>query len=289
MDDDSRLPDATRLGRVRLQVADLGRSLDYYERVIGLRPLARTAERATLGAHDEEHELVELHVRPGAAAVPPHGRLGLYHFAILLPDRAALGGLLEHLATTGEHVGAADHLVSEAIYLHDPDGLGIEVYADRPREQWRRLNGELAMDTLPLDVESLVGAAAGHAWRGAPAGTRIGHIHLHVSDLHRADAFYHRALGLEPTVTSYRGALFLAAGGYHHHLGVNTWARGARSPADTDARLLDWELVLPRPADAAAAAARLRAAGHPVTEADGAWTVADADGSVLRIVAPVEA
>jgi catechol 2,3-dioxygenase len=132
-----RLPAATHVGRVRLQVADLERSLDYYQTVLGLRVLARGDGRATLGAYGSDAPLVELHERVGARPVPRRGRLGLYHFAILLPDRAALGRFLAHLAARGEYAGMSDHLVSEALYLTDPDGLGIEVYADRPRASWR--------------------------------------------------------------------------------------------------------------------------------------------------------
>ena len=162
------------------------------------------------------------------------GQLGLYHFAILLPDRAALGRFVAHLARIGERAGASDHLVSEALYLSDPDGLGIEVYADRPRATWR-YDGQrqLAMDTRPLDLNSLVQAAGGEPWTGMPAGTVMGHVHLHVGDIERAAAFYHAALGLDKVVWSYPGALFLSAGGYHHHVGLNTWAGpGATRPRD---------------------------------------------------------
>ena len=222
-----RLPAATRLGPVRLQVADLARSLAYYERVIGLQALARDEHGATLGPPDEARVLVELKVRPGAAPVPRRGRLGLYHFAILLPDRAALGQFVRHLAEAGAYAGMSDHLVSEAVYLTDPDGLGIEVYADRPRRAWGREGRQLVMATEPLDVEDLVRAAGSARWSGIPAGTVIGHVHLFVGDLEAAAAFYHVGLGFDKVVWSDPGALFLSAGGYHHHLGTNTWATGA--------------------------------------------------------------
>jgi catechol 2,3-dioxygenase len=285
--DGFRMPAGLRLGRVRLQVADLERSVAYYRDVLGLRELGRTAGGAALGPHGEDTVLVELVERPGAAPAPHRGRLGLYHFAILLPDRAALGRLVQHLARVGERAGASDHLVSEALYLNDPDGLGIEVYADRPRATWRYdAQRQLAMDTRPLDLGSLVQAAGGEPWTGMPAGTTMGHVHLHAGDIEQAAAFYHRALGLDKVVWSYPGALFLSAGGYHHHLGLNTWAGpGARPGGDDDAKLLDWEIVLPRPADADAAAASLESAGHAPTRIEGGWLAKDPWGTAVRIVA----
>jgi catechol 2,3-dioxygenase len=276
-----RLPAEARLGPVTLDVASLARSLDYYRSVLGLRVLATSDAEATLGAGDRP--LVELREVAGAGRVPSRGRLGLYHFAILLPDRAALGRFLLHLAEIGVRPGAADHRVSEALYLHDPDGLGIEVYADRPRSAWRTTGRELQMATDPLDSADVARAAGGRAWGGMPAGARIGHLHLHVGDLERADAFYHAALGFDRMVWSYPGALFLAAGGYHHHLGVNTWAADQPAAEPGDARLREWELVLPSTEDVDAAAESVRAAGHEV-ENDGAdRIVRDAWGTVLRL------
>jgi len=279
-----RLPAPTRLGRVRLQVSDLERSLDYYERVLGLRVLGREGGGATLGARgDGAGPLVELRERPGAAPVPRNGRLGLFHFAILLPDRAALGRFLGHLAERGERAGASDHLVSEALYLHDPDGLGIEVYADRPRAEWRRQGRQLQMATDPLDAPGVLAAAGGEPWDGMPAGTTMGHVHLHVGDLDVAAAFYHQALGFDAMVWSYPGALFLAAGGYHHHLGLNTWARGAPSAGEHEARLLEWTVVLPDAGDVDAAAASLGLAGHPPRLDGAGFAVADPWGTVVRV------
>jgi catechol 2,3-dioxygenase len=278
-----RLPAATRLGRVQLQVADLERSLGYYERVLGFRLLERTHASAALASEGDAAPLIELHERRGAAPVPPHGRLGLYHYAILLPDRATLGGFVAHLAEIGVRAGASDHLVSEALYLHDPDGLGIEVYADRPRSDWRHQEGQLAMTTAPLDLQGLVRAADGKRWSGMPAGTVIGHVHLHVGDLDRAEAFYHQGLGLDKVVWSYPGALFLSAGGYHHHLGVNTWARGAAPAGDGDARLLEWEILVPAEEHARGALASLAAAGFPVEAAAAGGVAHDPWGTAVRI------
>lgn len=260
-----RLPAATRLGHVSLQVADLERSITYYERVLGLHVLHRADGTAMLGTEAGDTALVHLTHQPGANPSPQHARLGLYHYAILLPNRASLGRFVAHLAESGVQAGASDHRVSEALYLRDPDGLGIEVYADRPRASWQRVDRQLRMSSDPLDLADLVRAGGGESWTGMPGGTVMGHVHLHVGDLAQAAAFYHGALGLDKTVWDYPGALFLAAGGYHHHLGLNTWA-GARAPRPTeaDARLLEWRIVLPSPTDVQRAAASLAAAGYTV-------------------------
>ena len=259
-----RLPEATRLGGVRLQIADLARSLAFYEQVLGLRALERDDAHAVLAAPGDDRALVELVERKGARPAG-HGRLGLYHFAILLPDRPTLGRFVRHLADIGARAGAGDHLVSEAFYLTDPDGLGIEVYADRPRSAWRREGRELMIATDPVDVASLVEAAGDESWTGMPAGTVIGHVHLHVADLAQGSAFFSEALGFDRMTWRYPGALFLGAGGYHHHLGTNTWAgSGARAPGEGDARLLEWTIELPTSEDVAAAARSIARAGYRV-------------------------
>jgi catechol 2,3-dioxygenase len=181
-----------------------------------------------------------------------------------MPDRPALGRFVAHLGDIREYAGMSDHLVSEAIYLSDPDGLGIEVYADRPRAAWRVERGVLAMTTEPLDVRSLVQAGRGEPWTGAPPGTRIGHVHLHVGDLETAASFYHAGLGLDKVPLEYPGALFMSAGGYHHHLGTNTWAAGAAHATGNDARLLEWTIQLPAQSDVEAAGRSLTAAGYAV-------------------------
>jgi catechol 2,3-dioxygenase len=278
-----QLPDALQLGQVRLQVGNLARSLDYYTGVLGLEVRETGGGSATLTSADESEPLVVLEERAGTQPIQPHSRLGLYHFAILLPDRPALGRFLGHLAKTGTRMGASDHLVSEAIYLRDPDGLGIEVYRDRPRSSWSHVNGQIEMASVPLESESVLAAADG-PWTGMPAGTTMGHVHLHVADLDTASRFYHDALGLDRTVWSYPGALFLSAGGYHHHLGLNTWAgRQAPAPAERDARLLEWRMRLPSADDVRGVARRLVEAGHDVAEVDGDWVVADPWGTRLRL------
>ena len=278
-----RLPGDIRLGAVTLQVADLERSLAWYRDVLGFRVAEREAGRAVLTAHGDDAPLVVLREKRRAAPVPRRGRLGLYHFAILLPDRASLGRFVAHLASVGERAGASDHFVSEALYLQDPDGLGIEVYADRPRDTWRSRDRQLVMATEPLDLQDLVRAAGGTPWAGMPAGTVMGHVHLHVGDIDQAAAFYHDGLGLDKVVWSYPGALFLSAGGYHHHLGVNTWAAGAAPATDGDARLLEWEIVLPTQADADAALDGLTAAGHRVDRQSDGGIARDPWGTAVRL------
>jgi catechol 2,3-dioxygenase len=278
-----RLPDPTHVGLVRLQVSDLARSLAFYTGVIGLRAIFASDGVARLAPVEDAAALIELHERQGVRPVPRRGRLGLYHIAILLPDRAALGRFFAHLAATDTPAGSADHLVSEALYLRDPDNLGIEVYADRPRSSWRADARELQMTTAPLDLRSLTAAGGNEPWAGTPAGTVIGHVHLHVGDLGRAEAFYHVALGLNKTVWSYPGALFLSAGGYHHHLGTNVWAAGAPPATPQDARLIDWELVLPSRGDADAAAGHVAAAGYEATPIGGHWRLTDPWGTGLRL------
>jgi catechol 2,3-dioxygenase len=280
-----RLPAETHLGGVTLQVADLSRSMSYYEELLGFIVLDRSRSEAALGVSPGRPPIVILRERPGVRPVPRGGLLGLYHFAILLPDRLSLGRFAAHLAARRIHAGAADHAVSEALYLSDPDGLGIEIYADRPQHSWRvDANGQLHMTTEPLDVPALVAAGAGEAWMGMPAGTVLGHVHLHVGDLGAASAFYHAALGFDKTVWTYPGALFLSAGGYHHHLGTNTWSAGPPA-GETDARLLSWDIVVGRAEHAAAAAQSLQAAGHAVARVDATgWQAADPWGTRVRLV-----
>jgi catechol 2,3-dioxygenase len=280
-----RLAAQTRVGAVRLQVSNLRRSIDYYQRVLGLFVLERDADRASLGARTGV-ALVHLVEKNGVAPVPRRGRFGLYHFALLLPDRMALGRFAAHVLGSGLRPGMADHAVSEALYLTDPDGLGIEVYADRPRHSWTHRGGELVMTTEPLDVDDLLAAGEGAEWTGVPDGTTMGHVHLHVGDLAGAEAFYHVALGFDMTVWSYPGALFFAAGGYHHHLGTDTWSPGPSAPTD-EAGLLEWELVVPAPSEVGAVGHRLRAGGYVVEDGPGSVRTADPWGTKVTVRAEV--
>ena len=282
-----RLPASTRLGRVQLQVADLARSRAFYEKILGLRVLDMSMDgHAVLGSQEDDTPLVELVERPGAKPSPSRGRLGLFHVAFLLPERAALGRFIRHLAEHGIEPGRSDHRVSEAVYLRDPDGLGIEVYADRPRATWTvDENGQIVMTTEPLNVDDLLRVAGDAAWRGAPAGTTVGHVHLHVGDLGRAAAFYHEALGLDKVVWNYPGALFLSAGGYHHHLGTNTWAGDVPPAREDEAQLLEWTLVVPGPDDVDAIVHSLESASYTASRDGRNARTVDPWGTALRITA----
>ena len=278
-----RLPPGTTVGLVRLQVSDLQFSTAYYVDTLGFRLHSSSDGTAVLTAAGDDRPLLQLESRPGVHPASRRTTLGLYHFAILLPDRASLGRFLAHLSAIGAPAGMSDHLVSEAIYLTDPNGLGIEVYADRPRAGWRYTGRQLEMTTAPLDARDLMSAGKGQPWSGMPQGTTIGHVHLHVGNLPAAEAFYHSALGFDKVVWDYPGALFLSAGGYHHHLGVNTWSAGPPATED-QARLLSWDIVVPAEQHVKAAARSLESAGYVVEHRDDGFVAADPWGTRLRIV-----
>ena len=258
------------MGSVRLRVADLERQIEFYRDTLGLPVLGEDGGAAALG---DGREVLVLEESPGA---PPPARrtTGLFHVALLLPSREDLGAALLGLERRGwPRQGYADHAVSEAIYLADPEGNGIELYADRPRERWRSVGDELHITTEPLDLPGLVGAAAGPSDR-LPAATVVGHVHLKVSTLEAAEAFYVGRLGFDVTARSYPGALFVSAGGYHHHLGLNVWSGvGAARPQEGSRGLRSFEVAVPDPA------ARRRLLG----DAD-EGAVHDPDGIEVRIV-----
>ncbi len=239
----SLVPESASVGRVGLIVSDLQRSLEFYAGVVGLDVLTQKPQSAHLGVTSNERVLLELEQRPGVQ--PLQGkRLGLYHTALLLPSRSALASFAEHLHRSGIRAGSSDHLVSEAFYLEDPDGLTIEVYADRERELWPWRGTELDAAVLPLNMASLL-ATPHTAWKGTPPCTVMGHMHLYVGDLKQADQLYRQGLGLNLRTGSIPGALFLAAGDYHHHVGLNTWAGSVPSASEEEARLAWWELCVP--------------------------------------------
>ncbi|MGI4864584.1 MAG: VOC family protein [Janthinobacterium lividum] len=216
----TELPASIRLGTVQLAVASLTRSLAFYQRVLGfalLRQLPATAGHAAvaeLGVAGSPQVLVSLHEQPDARPVPKRGRLGLYHLAVLLPTRADLGRFLQHARALGVHVGASDHLYSEATYVTDPDGFTVEIYRDRPRTEWLvSAEGEVQSALDPLDEAGLRQAAGTTPWQGLPASTTIGHLHFYTGNLAQAAAFYHQALGFDIETWSLPGAIFVGAGG----------------------------------------------------------------------------
>ena len=224
--------------------------------------LERDGSRAVLGAGTTP--LLLLTERPGAKPFPGYGATGLYHFAVLVPTRADLGRWLRHWLELGLPMpGQGDHLVSEALYLSDLDGNGIEIYRDRPREEWTWEGGSVRMATDPVDIRGLLelAQAEGQPWEGMPQGTRLGHIHLQAADIAAARRFYHDILGFDVTA-QLPGALFVSAGGYHHHIGLNTWqSRGAPPAPEGTAGLRFYNIELPDAAALAAVVARLDAAG----------------------------
>lgn len=233
------LPVDAHIGQVSLTVRDLDRSLLFYKDVLGFveqgNPKESVASTGVALGPPGGRTLIELHERTDAVPKPRRSS-GLYHFAILVPSRAALGRSLRRLAEKRWPIsGAADHLVSEALYLSDPDDLGIEIYRDRPRDSWRMVDGEMAMATDPLDLDSIHNEPGAEApGRGLEAGTVMGHVHLHVPHIDTAEAFFCGRIGFDPIVRRYPGALFVSAGGYHHHLGLNTWVGvGAPPPPES--------------------------------------------------------
>jgi catechol 2,3-dioxygenase len=281
------IPPGTSIGKVRLRVADIDALSEFYERVVGLRGHGRDGDLVRLGPERDE-PLVELLSAP-TASPPPSFSTGLFHMAILVPDRAELARSLRRIVEQGWRLtGASDHLVSEALYLRDPEGNGIEIYRDRPREQWGHSdNGELRMATLPLDLDNVLADAGSSdpAPNDMPAGTTMGHVHLRVADIPASEAFYNGALGLDVMVRSYPGALFVAAGGYHHHVGLNTWeSQGAPAPPEGSLGLDHWELVLPDEAERDAAAGRVGETGDPM-HADGGVLARDPAGNRVLLTA----
>ncbi|MGO8946984.1 MAG: VOC family protein [Ktedonobacterales bacterium] len=262
----------TRVGLLALTISDLDRSISFYTNEFGFAQLQRGDDQATLGAGGVP--LLLLKEQPGARPFPHdrYGYTGLYHFAILVPTRADLGRWLAHWLETGHPLpGQGDHLVSEALYLTDPDGNGIEIYRDRPRDTWTWVNGQVEMATDPVDIRAMLAEAQkeGKSWSGLPAGTRLGHMHLQVGDIKQAVHFYHDTLGFDITAQM-PTALFLSAGGYHHHLGMNTWHSKGAGPAPADvAGLRFFTIDFGGEPARAATVSRLAAAGVPHSEVAG--------------------
>jgi len=281
MNNNGKLPDDARLGVVALNARDLQGLVAFYADTLGMALLQEEEQGVLLGAG--ERPLLRLVHRPNGPARLPRSS-GLYHFAILLPSRRDLAETLWRLA--GRHVefqGFSDHLVSEAIYLADPEGNGIELYRDRPRAEWPYRGDALQMATLPLDTDDLLAEADGQA-EALAGGTTIGHVHLHVGDLARAEAFYRSVIGFDLVLRYGPSAAFLSAGGYHHHLGLNVWAgRDVPSPPDDSPGLRWYELLLPDEAALTGLLERARAAGLS-PESDGeAYFLPEPAGARIRV------
>jgi catechol 2,3-dioxygenase len=276
----------TVLGEVHLKVSNLERSIKFYQEVIGLQILNQTTNSVQFTVNGT-HVLLALQEIPAASIVPRRSAAGLYHFAILVPDQKSLGLSLRSLIQSGIHIGQADHLVSEALYITDPDQNGIEIYADRPRESWKRdIGGNYEMATDPIDWDGLLEEAGDATWTGLPAGTIIGHIHFHVSDLQKSKQFYVDILGFDIQVDmGARGALFISAGGYHHHIGLNVWAGvGAPAAPEDGTGLAYYTIVVPDESELQRLLVHIQQAGITVTEQGGAWALKDPSGIPLRLI-----
>lgn len=265
----------TAIGRVQLFVSDLGQSVEFYQS-LGFKQMNREGQQALMGTG--ERGLIVLNEKPGARRVPRTS--GLYHFAIRLPDRRSMARLLYHLAENEFEVqGASDHGVSEALYMADPDDLGIELYCDRRKSEWPVDDlGRLQMVTEALDVDNLILELRDgvEPWQGLPDQTDIGHVHLHVSDLAQAERFYTGVLGFQLMQRYMSGAIFVSAGGYHHHIGLNTWAGVGAPPQPENAAGLRWfEILLPDQPALDAVLERLKEAGVEYEPQDGGMLVRD--------------
>jgi len=276
----------TRMGSVHLTVSNIGRSLDYYERVVGLQVHERTNGDARLGAGGED--LLVLYEQPGAEPAPRN--TGLFHFALLLPTRHDLARWLGRAVQQEVRFeGMSDHLVSEALYLRDPDWHGIEIYRDRPRAEWERDGNFVRMATLPLDVQGVLSSLDGGEpeLEGLPRGTTMGHVHLQVADIAATESFYTDQVGLDLQARYGDQASFMSAGGYHHHLGGNVWnSRGAAPPPPGSAALRHFTVLLPDEQELERVAARIPDAAR----ADGGGVVVEdpSRNKLLLVVARKE-
>jgi catechol 2,3-dioxygenase len=281
---DPRLPEATHLGLVNLDVADLDAQVGFYTGVIGLQLLGQSATEARLGAGGRE--LLRLSLKPGARRYGHHA--GLYHWCLAVPERKDFGRLLKRVMDSGLPIqGLVDHHAAEAIYLPDAEGNGVELNWDRPREVWAKAMAEIARSgNGPLDIQGLLALADLHGPDDgkAPADAYVGHIHLHVADLQAGRDFYHGALGLDIMAEFPGAAVFTSAGGYHHHVAFNIWnGKGAGQPPQ-DATGLRWfTVVLPAQADLESLVVRLKEKGLAVQETEGGFLVEDPAGNVLRL------
>lgn len=274
----------TFVGQVNLKVQNLERSIAFYQQVIGFKVLKKTERTADLTA---DGKTILLSIEQPENIVPKQPRTtGLYHFALLLPRRADLGSILRHLLQLGYPLqGASDHLVSEALYLADPDGNGIEIYSDRPASTWTWRNDEVAMATEPMDAEGVLAEGQGELFEGLPSGTVMGHIHLHVSELVKTEEFYTKGLGLDVVTRYGNQALFISSGKYHHHIGLNTWnGIGAPPSPKNSVGLESFTLVLPSEEERENVITNLGNIGASVSEENGYFVTIDPSGNRILLL-----
>ncbi|MCA1321418.1 VOC family protein [Bacillus tianshenii] len=274
----------TFVGEVVITVADIDRSLAFYQEIIGFKVLKKSEKKATLTA-DGMTALLSIEQPED---VSPKGRrtTGLYHFAILLPDRRNLGSFIQHLIQKKHSIqGASDHLVSEALYMADPDGNGIEVYTDRPSSSWNWQEQEVEMTSEALDIQSILSESEGTEWNGLPSETRMGHIHLHVAELAESANFYTKGLGFD-IVNRYGGqALFLSSGKYHHHIGLNTWnGVGAPKPENNSVGLKHFTLVIPSEEMFEKIISQLKDVSAEIIKNDGGIFTIDPSGNRIKLL-----
>lgn len=267
--------EATFISHVHLNVSDLTKMVQFYENVIGLHVLEQSANTAMLGVGEEA--FLTLHA-PEAVKPKQHRETGLYHFAILVPTARDLGVVLRHFINLKIPLGAADHIVSEALYLSDPEGNGIEIYADIDSDMWTWESGYVTMSTLKLDHAQLLQLSEGEAWNGLPEGTKMGHLHLHVSQLEDARQFY-ETLGFQ-VVSELPTALFMSTEGYHHHIAVNVWnGTNIPTPASETIGLRGAVMQFKNNEALEEAVQRLREANFSVSTAQNGYEVKDPSGN----------
>jgi catechol 2,3-dioxygenase len=273
----------TFVSQVHLHVANLQSSIDFYQNMIGFKIIEQTERKAVLTA-DGKNALVTLE-QPDQLIPKQRGTTGLYHYALLLPSRADLAKFIIHMIKTKYPLqGASDHLVSEALYLADPDGNGIEIYIDRPSSTWKWNGDEVVMATEPMDVESILSEDDGKPWKSLPAGTIMGHIHLHVSEFNKIEEFYCKGLGFEIVCRYGDQALFISTGGYHHHIGLNTWnGVGAPAPVENSIGMYSYAVVFPNEETRKNAIDRIEAMGAIITEEQGSLFTPDPPGNKLEL------
>ena len=272
----------TFVGQVNLKVQNLERSLAFYREVIGFEVIEQTDSSANLTA---DGKTVLLSIQQSNNLVPKQGKTtGLYHYALLLPKRSDLAEIVQHFREIGLRFGSSDHLVSEALYLSDPDGNGIEIYIDRDPSEWDWDNGEVAMAVDPLNFADLLSGGEQQPWKGLPAGTVMGHIHLHVSELVKTEEFYSKGLGFEVVNRYGEQALFISDGKYHHHIGLNTWnGVGAPAPSPNSVGLESFTIMFPNEEKKNKIIAQLKNIGASVTEENGLTIATDPSGNRIHL------